>query len=206
MLQLRNITGVALATAETNHETFMKSLDSNPWQALFGEAMSGAHLAGSPLHGESHWRAVAAVGLELNRLVPSSNPSLLLAFGMLHDCRRRNDDYDPEHGARAADMALESIPLRDILSIDQIETLAYACLWHEKGRVERNQHDVGLCWDSDRYNLLRLGIDPDRRLLSAPISEEQHFELIDVAEQIWRNPPEWEAMIARFPQDAALEP
>ncbi|MDP4366192.1 hypothetical protein QR509_26475, partial [Escherichia coli] len=80
----------------------------------------------------------------------------------------------------------DSRPLRDILTRSEIDTLAHACLLHEKGKVDRDDHNVGLCWDSDRYNLLRLDIEPVRRLLSAPIDEDQHGEIILATENIWR--------------------
>lgn len=177
----------------------------DPWQALYQEAISEAELAASPVHGEEHWRAVSAVGLELNRLCPGTSRSLLLAFGMLHDCRRMDEGWDPEHGARAADVAQRSMPLRDILTGEEIDRLSFACLWHEKGRVEREVHDVGLCWDSDRYNLVRLEITPIRELLSAPIDETQHLEMIDRAELIWRNPPTWGEMVAQVMEDPSAE-
>lgn len=52
---------------------------------------------------------------------------------MLHDCHRMDEGWDPEHGARAADVATNSRPLRDILTDQEIDRLAFACLWHEKG-------------------------------------------------------------------------
>ncbi len=178
---------------------------ADPWQTLYQEAISGAELADSPVHGEEHWRAVAAVGLELNQLCPGTSRPLLLAFGMLHDCRRMDEGWDPEHGARAADVATNSRPLRDILTDQEIDRLAFACLWHEKGRVEREIHDVGLCWDSDRYNLVRLEITPIRELLSAPIDEDKHLAMIEKAELIWRNPPTWDDMVARVTADPSPE-
>lgn len=177
----------------------------DPWQALYRNAIARAELAASPVHGEDHWRAVAAVGLELNRLCASTNRSLLLAFGMLHDCRRADEGWDPEHGARAADVAMRSAPLRDILSAEDIERLAFACLWHEKGRVERKVHDIGLCWDSDRYNLVRLEITPIRELLSAPIDEAQHMGMIEKTEVIWRNPPSWDEMVAQIMENPSAD-
>lgn len=176
----------------------------DPWQALLEEARSGAWLADSPVHGDSHWRAVAAVGLQLNSLVPRTSKPLLLAFGLLHDCRRQDENWDPQHGARAADVAQASLPLRDLLTGDEIDTLAHACLLHEKGKVDREDHNVGLCWDSDRYNLLRLDIEPDRRLLSAPIDEDQHEQIILVTETLWRRPPSWEALFRMIGRD--IEP
>lgn len=167
----------------------------DPWQALLAEARAGATLADSPLHGEEHWRAVAAVGLELQLLCPTASRPLLLAFGMLHDCRRADEGWDPEHGQRAAVVAMQSQPLRHILNTQEIGRLSKACLLHEKGQVERDIHDIGLCWDSDRYNLLRLEITPLRELLSAPIDEAQHETMIERTEAIWRAPPSWDALL-----------
>lgn len=178
----------------------------DPWTALHEEAVSGSALASSPDHGEAHWRAVAAVGQRLARFCRGTDPAFLLAFGMLHDCRRVNEDRDPDHGARAADLALASLPLRDILRWDDIQRLAYACLWHEKGMVEEDDHDIGACWDSDRYNLLRFGIIPERGLLSAPITDHQHKEMLARTRMIWRNPPDWDELIVAVSSDPWREP
>ena len=52
--------------------------------------------------------------------------------------------------------------------------LGFACEEHTNGGVGRDL-TVGVCWDADRLNLWRVGIQPDPRLLSteAARSEER---------------------------------
>jgi hypothetical protein len=43
----------------------------------------------SPIHGEEHWRAVTATGLELAGA--DADRAVVFLFGLLHDTRRRTD-------------------------------------------------------------------------------------------------------------------
>ena len=166
------------------------------WRNLLDEACDGSMLRASPWHGEMHWRAVGAVGLEIARRRPLVDAGVVLAFAMIHDARRENEDYDPEHGLRAMRLAVSSKTLRLILSADRISHLADACLMHEKGEVDRRNPTIGACWDADRYNLLRLEIDPLPQLLSSGFDETEHAEVCAFADRAWRNPPEWSQMVA----------
>ena len=51
------------------------------------------------------------------------------------------------------------------LNATRVELLVDACTRHDKGQVD-DDPTVGLCWDSDRLNLWRVGITPKARLLS----------------------------------------
>ncbi|HWH05710.1 MAG TPA: hypothetical protein VNT23_04665, partial [Gaiellaceae bacterium] len=57
---------------------------------------------GSEIHGERHWRTVGANGLWLAERTAGADAHVVLLFALLHDTMRENDDYDPEHGPRAA--------------------------------------------------------------------------------------------------------
>lgn len=95
-------------------------------------------------------------------------------------------------------MVQSSRALRRILEPDAIRILAEACLWHEKGRVDRDDLRIGLCWDSDRYNLLRLEIRPVQELLSAELSEEEHEGMIIDTIRMLGSVPEWDELIRRI--------
>ena len=51
---------------------------------------------------QSHWRRVAAAGLSLLPETLGVDPALVFLFALFHDSMRLNDNYDPEHGPRAA--------------------------------------------------------------------------------------------------------
>ena len=46
-----------------------------------------------------------------------------------------------------------------------MDILGFACEEHTNGGVGSDP-TVGVCWDADRLNLWRVGIEPDPRLLS----------------------------------------
>ena len=127
------------------------------------------------LHGESHWRRVAAAGLALLPKTPAADPAVVFLFALFHDSMRLNDGRDPLHGPRGAELAgdLRGGALFD-LDDAGMGLLRFACEEHTNGGVGRDS-TVGVCWDADRLNLWRVGIRPDARFLStgAARSEER---------------------------------
>ncbi|NTT85729.1 hypothetical protein [Tabrizicola fusiformis] len=166
------------------------------WNELLSTARKSRDRIVCGIHGELHWRAVAAIGLSFCENFPCLSPNLALAFGMLHDCRRQNDHFDPGHGPRAAELARHSDVIRSALTSDEVEALAVACEQHDKGTVSSIQQ-IGACFDADRFNLVRVGIMPDRRFFSLPWSQEQFHYLVNRAAALSRDPPEWEELFSK---------
>ena len=81
-------------------------------------------------------------------------------FAFLHDSQRRNDGYDRHHGARAADYVVELNSWLLDLDPTGLDMLAYACRHHSDGLTEADV-TVQTCWDSDRLDLGRVGIQPN---------------------------------------------
>lgn len=114
------------------------------------------------IHGVSHWARVRRNGLLIAK-VNGVDRSIVEYFSFLHDSRRFNEDSDPEHGKRAAELAFS---LRDSyvdLSDTSFTLLVTAC----EGHTREGYHDdvtVQTCWDADRLDLGRVGIipNPDR--------------------------------------------
>lgn len=135
---------------------------------LVSEVLSRSTGKGSFLHGPAHWRAVAATALILLDRTPGADPLVALLFSLLHDSMRRGDGRDPEHGARAAELARG---LRDegafSLDDERMDRLTLALELHDKGGVSEDP-TVGVCWDGDRLQLPRVLRRPDPRLLSTP--------------------------------------
>lgn len=161
------------------------------WPALLAEARSGSRLRHSPVHGERHWRAVAATGLELARRDGRVDPAICLAFAVLHDCRRVNEHRDPRHGPAAADVAQSSAPLHALLGADRAGLVAEACLHHEGGKPRRDQPLIGACFDADRFTLGRVGTDPDPWFFSVVHHDPDFAEMVRFAQDATRAPPEW---------------
>ena len=126
------------------------------------------------LHGEDHWRRVAAAGLALLPETPGADPAVVFLFALFHDSMRFNDGRDPQHGPRGAALAGELRGEAFDLGDAGMDLLGFACEEHTNGGVGSDP-TVGVCWDADRLNLWRVGIRPDPRLLSteAAMSEER---------------------------------
>ncbi|MEP3667762.1 MAG: hypothetical protein ABJN42_13640 [Roseibium sp.] len=167
------------------------------WADLLAEAREGAYLKDSPIHGEIHWRAVAAIGFNLALLRPEKKISrkFILAFAMMHDCRRFEEDMDPGHGARAADLSQKSNTLHSIIRQDDIGDFSDACMLHDKGCVDLTNHNIGACFDADRYALVRLDIQPRQTFMSLELTEEEHERMINDARRLSRMPPTWERLV-----------
>jgi uncharacterized protein len=144
------------------------------WDELLERVVSvSPRAADSPIHGERHWRHVANVGLELANATPGADERVVLLFALLHDCRRENEYDDPGHGKRGAKFALElhADGAFDI-DADQLETLVLACRTHTDGTLSSDA-TVGVCFDADRLDLGRVGIEPDSELMSTAAGRER---------------------------------
>lgn len=115
-------------------------------------------------HGARHWERVERNVVALCKLTPNADVKVARLFAMLHDSQRVNDNEDPAHGSRAADYAKTALP-PGLLTPAQMDTLCQACADHEWGKVTSDP-TIGVCWDADRLDLLRVGIIPDPNLLS----------------------------------------
>lgn len=167
------------------------------WRDLLAEARADAPLRASPVHGERHWRAVAAVGMGLARLDARVEPRVMLAFGMLHDCRRRSESGDPEHGPRAATAMAGSPALAALLDPPRREELLHACRVHTSARrLDAGEHpSAAACLDADRFTLRRVGTEPHPKFFSLGYDADQFRRWLAQGDALTREPPTWEALI-----------
>lgn len=154
-------------------------------------AQDGSLFTDSIFHGNDHWRAVASQGLTLAAVnnMPQEAFHAAAIFGLYHDSRRHNDDYDPEHGARGAE-ALAASPIADVLPTSMLETLMTSCVLHDGGQTTQNPI-MGLGWDADRSVLTRVGIEPDFSFFSL-VQEPDFNDFIASGLVVTNNPPSWE--------------
>jgi uncharacterized protein len=116
----------------------------------------------SPIHGDDHWRRVAALGLALAATDPAVDAELVVLFGITHDAKRTGDGFDLVHGPEAA----RYVRRLDLgLSADRLELLTSALAEHSDGWTTSDP-TIGACWDADRLDLYRLGRVPRDDLLS----------------------------------------
>lgn len=161
---------------------------------LIERALERAWMRESRVHGEEHWRSVAATGLALAERVAGCDHDLVLCFGLLHDTRRENDAYDPGHGPRAALYARElAVAGRLVLGDERLELLCHAIELHSDGQVSPDP-TVGVCWDADRLHLPRVGVDPDPARFSTALAHGA--EPLEAAAQLRLQPPSWADLLA----------
>lgn len=123
-------------------------------------------------HGIWHWEKVEANALALARKTKGCDETVARAFALIHDSQRENEVEDNEHGKRAALYAEELHKKGELpLSAEQLKVLMEACEFHEDGKVSDNP-TIGVCWDADRLDLTRVGIIPDKNLLSTPAGKK----------------------------------
>ena len=116
----------------------------------------------SPIHGLKHWQTVERNGHYLANF-NGADKAVLSYFAHFHDCKRENEGCDKGHGPRGTVFAMKHrdiIPLNDV----QFKQLTDACKGHTYG-TRPECITINTCWDADRLDLGRVGIDPDSNYL-----------------------------------------
>lgn len=133
---------------------------------LFEQLLPHVPASTSRIHGLTHWRRVAENGRTLCAHTPDADPEVVAAFAALHDSCRENDGRDPEHGTRAASLA-HQLQQAGILPLNhaRLRVLRLALIAHDRGEVSTDP-TIGVCWDADRLDLVRLGRRVNPALLS----------------------------------------
>jgi uncharacterized protein len=136
------------------------------FESILPVVLARATGADSAVHGLDHWRTVARTGNELASKTWGADGAVVEVFAALHDACRINDDDDPGHGGRGARLAGE-LHAQGALDLDagQMERLVLACRTHTDGATSSDP-TVGVCFDADRLDLGRVGIEPDPELMS----------------------------------------
>ena len=149
----------------------------------------------STLHGDEHWRCVAATGLALAPWVADADRALVFCFGLLHDARRLTDGADPGHGARAAALAGDLRDEGHLPLDDRRFGVLVDALVHHSGGLVSDEPTTGTCWDADRLHLPRVSILPRPDLLSTRTARD---EAALAAAALLRSggPPSWDALVA----------
>ena len=122
-------------------------------------------------HGPAHWMRVRANGLNIARHTGACKAVVEL-FSLFHDSRRVNDFRDPGHGARGAELAFLYYKQGAVsCSEDELELLMIACSEHTDGKSSDSE-TIATCWDADRLDLPRVGVEVNPDLLCTPYARE----------------------------------
>ena len=115
------------------------------------------------IHGILHWQRVRENGLRLAELT-GANKEVVELFAYLHDSRRLNNSLDRQHGKRGAKYATSLRGFMFDLAVAEFDHLVYAIRYHSDGLIEADI-TMQTCWDADRLDLGRVGIEPDPQYL-----------------------------------------
>lgn len=141
------------------------------YQAIWTEVTSRFCCELDSIHGPEHWHRVEDVGLKIAHLMESLGRPVdrdaVRLFAVLHDSCRLDDGADPDHGRRAVEYAKEMRGRLFDLDDGRLEVLCEAIEGHADGYTSKDL-TIAACWDSDRMDLRRLGINPDPSLISLP--------------------------------------
>ena len=155
----------------------------------------------SRFHGPAHWARVNHFGQELARLngLPLDAKQCVSVFAWVHDLARTDDGGGNQH-------AIEGASYFDVvrpvvfpnLKKNQVEIVQTAIFFHSDGMPAESAYyrglfdhldgdeneiitTVGCCWDADRLDLIRLGIQPQAQSMSTeywervlPLAETLH--------------------------------
>lgn len=132
------------------------------------------------IHGKSHWERVEKYGHYLADL-NGADKQVLSLFAYTHDLGRENDSYeDTLHGKRSAEI-VKNFFSKNIIKItnEQLDKLVYACVHHSELRAQSDDLTIQTCWDSDRLDIWRVGIEPNPLYLYT--QEAKNSETIKMA-------------------------
>jgi uncharacterized protein len=131
------------------------------WKKVIADATADTR----SIHGTDHWARVERNGVYLAHETGGSEVIVRL-FALLHDCQRLNDGADPEHGMRAAKYAHTLRDALPMLRPEHFDRLCFACEFHTSA-THTDDITVGVCWDADRLDLGRVGIEPSAKYMNS---------------------------------------
>jgi hypothetical protein len=115
-------------------------------------------------HGPEHWDRVCYHSEAVARHL-GVDPLIGHVFALVHDSQRQDEGLDPGHGPRAAQFIVDHAEtLFGFLTPLQRQMLAHACELHSDGHIHSHAYAM-VCWDADRLDLWRVGIEPAAHLL-----------------------------------------
>ena len=129
------------------------------------------NVLGSIDHGPGHWARVWRNAHRLANSVEGVDRLVLDMFALFHDSMRDNEFVDPHHGSRGSKLAID-LGIQMILGDEQVDLFQSACIAHDAGLTTLNP-TVGVCWDADRLDLPRVGIQVDPMYLSTHAAKEE---------------------------------
>ena len=121
-------------------------------------------------HGIPHWARVRVNGLMLAKAT-GANTHVVELFAFFHDSCRINEYTDDGHGQRGALLATKLQGRFFEATEHEMLLLTQACSKHSDG-LSKGDATVQTCWDADRLDLGRVGIEPDAKYLCTAAAKD----------------------------------
>lgn len=141
------------------------------------------------VHGFPHWCRVIENGYILSQSY-NIDMDIIICFALFHDIERVCDEYDYQHGLRGGNFFLNNLHLINNINEQKAQIIYEACSGHTDIHHSDNLN-IAACWDSDRLDLMRVGIFPQSPYLNLEKSKKSNFiqTRSDIA---WNNSlPKW---------------
>ena len=115
----------------------------------------------SVLHGSGHSERVEKFGLYLAEK-NGADRDVVRYFAKYHDSGRENDGVDDGHGQRSSEY-VKKLYNENKINLDekQLEKVVYSIIHHSESNSYSDDITIQTCWDADRLDLWRVGIEPD---------------------------------------------
>ena len=127
------------------------------------------------LHGIRHWKRVYENTQKLASYYKVQS-EVFGFFALLHDCKRANEDIDKFHGKRASIFVKELLKSKEIVLNDEdAKSLIYACKNHTHSDKKDPLYKdivVQICFDSDRLDIDRVGLEVDLKYLATDYAKK----------------------------------
>lgn len=142
------------------------------FEAIWNEAREAFSML-SIDHGPVHWETVERNVNSLADADERIDRTVARLFAILHDCKRQNESFDPDHGRRAGVFARKLFAEGKLpITGSQLATLVYALDLHNDG-ITHEDPTIGACWDADRLDLPRVGIKTEEEFLSTEAAKQK---------------------------------
>ena len=127
------------------------------------------------IHGIYHWQRVYKNTQILAKHYKVKSKVFEL-FALFHDSKRKNEYSDLSHGFRASKFVEDLIEKREIvLDEDDKNRFLYAIANHtisDENNPLFNDLIVQICFDADRLDLGRIGIEPEERYMMTDFAKK----------------------------------
>jgi uncharacterized protein len=119
-------------------------------------------------HGKWHWEKVEQNAIQLAEATPGADKLVCQLFAIFHDSRRESEPECNKHGEWAADW-LKTLDLS--ITQEQRDKLETACRYHNTQKTS-DDPTIGVCFDADRLDLVRVGVTPKAEYLSTDAAKK----------------------------------